>query len=352
MLPKVSIGGSDPLQRPYLKGAPDLVHIAPPETAQDSFELTRIYQQGPQGHPSLVACRLGDQSLPRDPTNQRPVEAAALSEDRQVVTSFVSARPKSDLTKEFGQGWFIIGQTTTVWEDDRVGLQVTVRDEGCGYSQQVQLSQPEGEFESRVSGYFPVETQVTQDELERAARETPESILARDAQMTDRVRLLESRYGHLRNANILELGPFTTTIVPRTLVKQGSGNSYLGLDANSIALERQRQTLDQLGGEVAARSRQQVSNFEKHIDCPDASQDLIVAYSSFGLGAPAPQAIASLQEVLRTLRPGGEFLTVGWDLENAAPQTIAFVLDHFEVAGSPGPGAGVILRRRQTFTGR
>lgn len=343
---KIQVGVADPFKRPWLEGAKDLVGLAPPESPSDTFVLRTVLQNDQNHRQQVVLAEIDGQPLPRLPDNQRPVQAQPLAEDRQEVVTVCTPKPQSPLSQPLVDGWFIASQTTRVIEDGKLGAEFHVQDSPQGYSEQVKLLQQDGEFESRQVFHCSSDPENCPQEMQRAEAQTVESILAWDAALSDRSQLLQSRYGHLKNASIFELGPFTTTVVARTLLSEENGNTYVGMDVNPVALRKQREALNSVGGYAAEHVQQIQDNFSRGAPVGDGSQDLVVAYSAFGLGDEASKAIRDLKEVHRILKPGGEFLNVGWGLEDAAPRTIAYALDHFEVAGAPGVDRGVILRKK------
>ena len=158
--------------------------------------------------------------------------------------------------------------------------------------------------------------------------------------------LLEDRYGDRKNLDILEIGPYTTTMVPRTILKEGSGNQYTGLDVSEAGLRKQREVLDYAGGYAAENSRQVVGDLY-HIPRDDNSTDLIVSLGgSFPFYSRESDAKEAINEISRVLKPEGEFVLNTGILEVAMPGTIAHIMKNFDITASADGGETIIFKKK------
>ncbi len=246
------------------------------------------------------------------------------------------------------EGWLLSDQTALASQNGQPVVQVRDVRQGELWSEELRVYQSTGPEGARRPAHrmsdLERDPHALDGEVERAQGLSVADVLAWDESRGERSQLLRERYGHLKGAAILEIGPFATTYVARTLLTEDSGNRYLGVDVNATALARQREVLDSVGGPAARNSRQHVGDLFS-LPVADGSQDLLLAYASFPIGARSEDAIAGLAEVYRVLAPGGEFLCEGWPLHDVAPATLAYLTEKFEVVGAPGPGAGFILRK-------
>ncbi len=245
------------------------------------------------------------------------------------------------------EGWLLSDQTALASQNGQPVVQVRDVRHGELWSEDLQVYQSVGEGLRRPANRMSDlerDPRALDGEVERARRLSVADVLAWDESRGERSQLLRERYGHLKGAAILEIGPFATTCVARTLLTEDSGNRYLGVDVNATALALQREVLDSVGGPAARNSRQHVGDLFS-LPVADGSQDLLLAYASFPIGARSEDAIAGLEEVHRVLKPGGEFLCEGWPVYDVAPATLAHLTQKFELVGAPGPGKGFILRK-------
>ena len=163
------------------------------------------------------------------------------------------------------------------------------------------------------------------------AQKSPATVRAWDQNLAStRGAFLEKRYGQRQNMSILEIGPGTTGVVARALLKANSGNVYNAMDLSPDALRLQKEVLqaDQVG---EGRIHQVTGDFTRGLPFPDASQDLVCGFSSIGTWEETAAVQSQFDEFARVLKPGGEFLMGGLGLEQASPAAIAFILDRFEL---------------------
>jgi SAM-dependent methyltransferase len=180
------------------------------------------------------------------------------------------------------------------------------------------------------------------------AAKTPESVKQWDATLAKtRGAFLEARYGERTQLSVLEVGPGTTGCVPRVFLKEGNDNHYTAIDLSPDALRMQQAVLANDGVDVH-RMTQLVGDASKKIPVADASQDLVLGYSSIGTWGPTDEVKAAFDELARVLRPGGELLACGTGLDCASPPAIAHILSKFELIPQRETDQGVdyILRRR------
>lgn len=180
------------------------------------------------------------------------------------------------------------------------------------------------------------------------AKKTPDFVKQVDERLAQtRGKFLQSRYGGRKDLSVLEVGPGTTGVVPRAFLQAGNGNRYTGIDFSAEALQMQKSVLASDGVEVE-RMTQLVGDASRTIPVPDASQDLVVGYSSIGTWGPTEEVKATFDELARILKPGGELLADGTGLDCASPPAIAHILSKFELVPERESQQGVdyILRRR------
>lgn len=312
------------------------------ERPVDELVLSQtLVQQG--RHCVLVEVEVNGQPAPALPLLDEHAEAHSSLPPRPVAPEPAGHGPETLIQSRYApgpEGWLLCDQSVTVSRDDQPVVSLRETRQGDHWHTELTLFQTTGDEEHRD----PVRPELPASEVERARNLSVEEVLSWDATRSGRVEVLQDRYGDLRGASILELGPFATTYVARALLTEENGNRYLGVDLNPAALAKQREVLDSVGGAPARRSRQEVADLF-HLPVEDGSQDLVVAYASFPIGARSQDAIAGLEEVRRALKPGGEFLCESWPLHDAAPATLAHLQERFELVGTPEPGRGFILRK-------
>lgn len=188
-------------------------------------------------------------------------------------------------------------------------------------------------------------------------REGDKELEAEDKEYTiekDRERLpppiLVKRYAHRKNLNILELGPSCRAKVPRALLKEGSGNSYTGLDIGLMTLQKQQELLKEEGGYMALHSRQVLGDFY-NAPLKSESAGLIVAIGSLPFSCRVSEEknyIDVTNEIARLLKKDGEFVLDWAVLEDASPAAVAHLLDLFSLIDSDGEGTSrtLVFRKR------
>lgn len=165
--------------------------------------------------------------------------------------------------------------------------------------------------------------------------------------------ILAKRYGNRKNLNIIELGPYCCTVVPRAILKEGTGNRYTALDLSLLGLQKQHEFLKEEGGYMVSRSRQVVGDF---YNAPFLSEsaDLIVAIACFPFSLTRSKEkdfIDATSEVARLLKGGGEFVLPGAGLEQSSPAAVAHLLKLFDVVDSNGEGIGrtLVFRKKNNL---
>lgn len=145
--------------------------------------------------------------------------------------------------------------------------------------------------------------------------------------------LLERRYGDRNGLAVAELGPATSTFVPRTLADRG--NQYFALDQSMPGLERNRELLNEDGYLVAGAV--QVTGDSYASPFKDSCLDLVFTscHPPFYSGGPA-ERMEAFNEVARVLKPGGELVLFPWEKRHDDPRVMAFVNQRFEVVERAG----------------
>lgn len=190
--------------------------------------------------------------------------------------------------------------------------------------------------------------QIAESIAKEVAQKTPESVREWDQVLSQsRGKFLQARYGDRQNMSIVEVGPGTTGIVARSLLKSDNGNQYFGIDHSPEALEMQQSVLLEDGFDPS-RMTTFAGDATKSVPVPDASQDLVVGYASIGTWGPTEEVNSQFDEFARILKPGGELMMGGMGLEQASPPTIAHILGKFELVPKKEDGqqANLILKRR------
>lgn len=181
---------------------------------------------------------------------------------------------------------------------------------------------------------------------EKLKKATREEQLKLDAEHTAVTGLLDKRYGGRHNLSIVEIGPYCSTWVPRTLIKEGNGNFYSALDISKAGLDKQREFLAKEGEYMVAHTKQVWGDLY-NMPFESSSADLVVTSACFPLCASKEDTIDAIDETARVLKTGGEFVLDAGSVELAVPAAVSHLLKKFDVIDSEGGGPGRILVLRK-----
>lgn len=187
--------------------------------------------------------------------------------------------------------------------------------------------------------------------FQQAAHKTLDSYRMEDLLASDDKKLakygsdLKQRYGDIEGLKVLDVGPNCYPFVARALHNPGTSSSYLGVDVSEAGMEKLNQAIQHLGGDLA-KSSKAIQGDLFALPVQDQSQDVVTAFAMFPVNAATEDAVDAFQEVNRVLKPGGELYVHGFGLSRAAPATVAYVLENWEIAGTPkSTSEGFILRK-------
>lgn len=182
-------------------------------------------------------------------------------------------------------------------------------------------------------GGFPSQRWVVTPEIEAFHRQhvsaTPEEEL-RDGPNSELKTLigpmLQERYTHTQGLTVAELGPSTSTTVAETLA-HGS-NRYIGVDLSEPLAEKQIEFLVAGGAEQFFN----VKGDTYALPLRSNSCDLILTscHPPFVSSTVEDRKLA-LDEVHRSLKPGGEFLLFPYNEKTQPPEFQAYLADRFEI---------------------
>lgn len=250
--------------------------------------------------------------------------------------------------------WFIASSKRTQIRDGKLAVQSDNQLQPGGWHSEMKIGPGSlGEMNNRptVNNYRPKPADDPEViEMERSSAEqlknhTYQEQVKGDEKMTPRF-LLQERYGDRKNMNIVEIGPYTTTMVARELLKEGSGNNYTAIDIAEAGQKKQKEFLQQAGEYIFSHSKQ-IHGDLYHMPLESASADLLVSCGgSFPLFAPEKDARDAIDEASRVLKPGGEFVLDTGILELAAAGTLSHLMSKFEITGSHDAGRVVVLRKK------
>lgn len=214
------------------------------------------------------------------------------------------------------------------------------------------LLNPASENDTTAIQSLTVERGLMKDDgFQKSAQRTMGSYPIKDLLASDDEKLakcgadLKQRYGDIEGLKVLDVGPNCYPFVARALHNPGKSTSYLGVDVSEAGTEKLNQAIEHLGGDLA-KSSKAVQGDLFALPVKDETQDVVTAFAMFPVSAPTEDAVDAFQEVNRVLKPGGEFYVHGFGLSRAAPATVAYVLENWEIVGTPkSTSEGFILRK-------
>ncbi len=138
--------------------------------------------------------------------------------------------------------------------------------------------------------------------------------------------MLQARYTHTQGLTVAELGPSTSTTVAETLA-HGS-NRYIGVDLSEPLAEKQIEFLVAGGAEQFFN----VKGDTYALPLQSNSCDLILTscHPPFVSSTVEDRKLA-LDEVHRSLKPGGEFLLFPYNEKTQPPEFQAYLADRFAI---------------------
>lgn len=160
--------------------------------------------------------------------------------------------------------------------------------------------------------------------------------------------LLQRRYGDREGLAVAELGPATSTVVPRALA--GKVNHYFATDLSLPLLERERDLVNEPGYLLSGSYQVQGDTY----DLPYENGSMDVMFTSchppFVSSSPG-ERIQAFGEVARVLKDGGEFVLFPFDRDKQPPAVMAFIDRNFQqVDAAPSPYGSdremVVLRKK------
>lgn len=160
--------------------------------------------------------------------------------------------------------------------------------------------------------------------IEAAHRHNVESgqVTGDNSELTGFIKpLLESRYAHRRDMNVVELGPATSTVVP-TVLKDKTARHF-AMELSVPYLEYQR-------GLVPGAIPVLGNTFEMPFNDGVADLVFVSCHPPFVSASPADQ-IQALAEVERVLAPEGEFVLFPWYADEKDPRVNDWLDQRFEV---------------------
>ena len=158
--------------------------------------------------------------------------------------------------------------------------------------------------------------------------------------------MLQARYQHSPGMTIAELGPSTSTTVAQTLNHEE--NRYIGVDLSEPLAEKQIEFLLADG----IKNFHNVKGDTYALPLQSESCDLIVTscHPPFVSSSLEDRKLA-LQEVHRSLKPGGEFLLFPYSQRQQPDQFQEYLKEHFQIVGqqsSPlGPDRLALLLKKR-----
>ena len=315
------ISGVNPAYAPVRSGA--TTHPRPIVQGEKTraFELVEEYTPTEAGHLPCTGYHVyePEKFVPFHPDKPAPVDTAPTGELKRIFSSFENGK----LQIQVSEG---AGGTLAVFLDEEARSDTTPQLESLhtpGGLDDPEIQRSGDWVHDRPISYF------LEAEKRRLAEHGGD---------------LFERYGGGAARDVLEIGAGTTTFVAQTLVPQG--HSYTGVDLVKTVVDKQSEILNHLGPEFSERC-QSVAGDLFDLPIEDASQDVVVAYAAFPTSSSYETTKKAFSEIHRVLRPGGEFYVKGVGLQHAAPATLAYVLENFEVVGIPAHrrGHGFILRK-------
>lgn len=138
--------------------------------------------------------------------------------------------------------------------------------------------------------------------------------------------MLQARYSHKQGMTVAELGPSTSTTVAETLAH--GTNRYVGVDLSEPLAEKQIEFLVAGGAEQFFNVKGDTYALPLHSN----SCDLILTscHPPFVSSVLEDRKMA-LDEVHRSLKPGGEFLLFPYNEKKQPPEFQAYLQERFEL---------------------
>lgn len=138
--------------------------------------------------------------------------------------------------------------------------------------------------------------------------------------------MLQARYSHTQGMTVAELGPSTSTTVAETLAN--GSNRYIGVDLSEPLAEKQIEFLVAGGAEQFFN----VKGDTYALPLQSNSCDLILTscHPPFVSSTVDDRKLA-LDEVHRSLKPGGEFLLFPYNENTQPPEFQAYLQERFEL---------------------
>jgi len=140
--------------------------------------------------------------------------------------------------------------------------------------------------------------------------------------------LLQRRYGDREGMTVVELGPATSSVVPRALGE--SLHRYFGTDLSVPLMDRQRDVLNEPGFQIAGAYQVQGDTYDLPYESGVADVLFTSCHPPFVSSSPG-ERIQAFGEAARVLKEGGEFVLFPWTGQGEHPAVKAFIDKHFEV---------------------